>query len=512
MAMDRLIRELESGEIHLRDQWQFELKSEFIPTADPKKNKYYQEFFIFIPNSLQINETTYQKLDFYKDQNTYIRYKTPVFTLKEISNLTNPLSPLTRLSRLAQKTNHDRLDTGKMEDELKLLGNIFRSAFRERAHLLFKQIDQSRTLKEEGIVFEKELAALKEDLTIFFKEFNFVKELVVKNVEVPSVKQHLIYINEFISYTVSYYIIGILQKIKETDGPTFASSEIFLEDLLIQEKERRKTIVPEPEDVENDPEKSEYIFYRHGLINKYVIDALLLNTVRSSPDTSLQNIIGGFAAFIAMFIFFILFIWQGRVFVINSEPFILATVILYVLKDRIKETIRNVSYKKALKWFPDYMTEIKSPDGKTSLGVLEESFTFINESNLTEDIIQARNKEFHAILEDLHRPETVIYYKKSVKILKALEKASRRNSLNAIFRFNVQKFLFKADNAFQGYYTLNKNTKELQFLQLPKVYHINIIMKSTFIDDQGKAISEIKKFRLVADKNGIKRIEQVKKR
>jgi len=497
MAMDRLLRELESGDIHLRDQWQFELKSEFIPSSDPQKNTYTQEFFIFIPNSLQINETTYQKSDFYKDQSTYIRYKTPVFSFQELMNPDNERSPLTRLLKYAEGAKADT------EDELKMLGNVFRSALRERANRLMKLIKKPEAL-------EKEMRGLKDDLTQFLDKLKTLRELVVKNVEDFSVKQHLFYIEEFISHSISYYLTGILKEIRDT-GEASPSTEHLIEDILIQEKERRKGIAPEPEDVEGDPEKSEYIFYRHGLINKYVVDALLLNSIRRSPDTSLQNIMGGFAAFVAMLIFFILFVWQGRVFVINSEPFILATVILYVLKDRIKETIRNVSYKKALKWFPDFTTEIRSPDNKTSLGELDESFAYISEDKLSPEILKARNKEFHAILEDLHRPETVIYFKKILKITGGRKKNARRNSLNTIFRFNIHRFMYKADNPFQGYFTIDDTTKAMQFLHLPKVYHINIIMKSTVTDDKGATFSEIKKFRLVADKNGIKRIEQIKK-
>lgn len=506
--MDRLIRELESGDIHLRDQWQFELKSEFMPSSTSKENKYSQEFFIFIPNSLQINETTYQKGDFYKDQTTFIRYKTPVFSFKELSNLSNPLSPL---SRLYNSLKNQSLDTSKLEDELKLLGNIFRSTIRERIHLLFRLIEKTPQNDAAVRAFEEALLLLKEDLSIFLSRLGALKELVLKNVSVISVKQHFFYIEEFINHTISYYFTGLLKRMREINGSSFGASEQLIETLLIEEKQQRKGVALEPEDVENDPEKSEYIFYRHGLINKYVADALLLNTVRSSPDTSLQNIMGAFAAFIAMFVFFVLFIWQGRVFVMNSEPFIIATVILYVLKDRIKETIRNVSYRKALKWFPDFTTEIKSPDGKTSLGVLEESFVFLSEDKISEEISKARNKEFHAILEDLHRPETVLYYKKTVQMQQKGKKSdARRNSLNAIFRFNIQHFLFKADNPFQGYFTIDEATKELQFLHLPKVYHINIIMKSTMVNDEGKSLSEIKKFRLIADKNGIKRIQQVR--
>ncbi|CRX38349.1 hypothetical protein [Estrella lausannensis] len=511
MAMDRLIRELESGDLHLRDQWQFELKSEFIPSEDPKKNRYIQEFFIFIPNSLQINDTTYQKQDFYRDQSTYIRYKTPIFTFQELCDRHNKRSPLQRLFLLMQSNDLEEA-VPKLEDELKLLANVFRSTLRMRIHSLFKTLTQTehQTVSEAISSFAADLKALEEDLTLFRLQFDELTLLIQTKCTIASICQHLFYVEEFMSHTVSYYFTGLLKRIREINSDKFPDSELLTENLLIKEKQRRKGIIPEPEEVQHDLEKSEYIFYRHGLINKYVADALLLNVIRSSPDTGLQHLIGSLAAFVAMFFFFVLFIWQGRVFIINSEPFILATVVLYVLKDRIKESLRNVSYRKAVKWFPDFKTEIKSPDEKVYLGVLSESFTFIKEKNLSEDIRRARNKEFHVILEDLKRSESIMHFKKTIQMLEGGKKDARRNSLNAIFRFNIQRFLLKADNPFQGYFTIDDITREFQFLHLPKVYHINIIVKNSAYNEKGELVSEIKKFRLIADKNGIKRIEQVK--
>ncbi len=61
--------------------------------------------------------------------------------------------------------------------------------------------------------------------------------------------------------------------------------------------------------------------------------------------------IGSLAAGIAMTLYILLFIWQGSVFVINSQPFILFTIFIYVLKDRLKDEIKNVSMKQALDGF-----------------------------------------------------------------------------------------------------------------------------------------------------------------
>ena len=79
--MNNFYKKLASGEIQFRDNWQFELKSEF-PTIPEKKDiTHTQEFYFFIPNSLQINHKTYSPEHFYRDQTNFIRFKTPIFSI-----------------------------------------------------------------------------------------------------------------------------------------------------------------------------------------------------------------------------------------------------------------------------------------------------------------------------------------------------------------------------------------------------------------------------------------------
>ena len=77
-----------------------------------------------------------------------------------------------------------------------------------------------------------------------------------------------------------------------------------------------------------------------------------------------------------------------------------------------------------------------------------------------------------------------------------------------IFLYNIHSFLKKLSNPIHAYQTLHPGSNEVVEEQLPKVYHVNIIMKNTFLDPSGEKAVELKKFRLVLDKNGILRIEQ----
>lgn len=88
-------------------------------------------------------------------------------------------------------------------------------------------------------------------------------------------------------------------------------------------------------------------------------------------------------------------------------------------------------------------------------------------------------------------------------------KDPRRNALNLIYRFNIHSFLQKADNPVHEYVKIDPETHEFIRKELPKVYHLNIILKNTYMNEDLKEEIEFKKFRIILDKNGIKRIEKL---
>jgi len=508
--MDKFIKELESGEIQLRDKLQLELKSEFCQQVDQNSNSYVQEFFIFIPNSLDINKHTYTKKNFFEDQTNFIRFKTPVFSLDEINDPTNKKSPIHKILELSTAENTLR-NRNEIDDELKLLGNVVRSSLRKRI-LLLTRIIESDNFETKLPHFEKEVTLLSDQIADLRSNFQHLREIFFlqgKDCELIT-KKHILHVDEFISISIDYFLSGLLKHLRSHIKDKNHESDNILCNIILKEANHRNTLAPEPKHSETDPEKNEFIIYRARLLKKFVLDALLLNTSRTSPESRLNNVIGSFAAGIAMLVYFSLFILQGTVFLINSEAFIITTVVLYILKDRLKESLKSISYKIAFKWFSDFTTKIQSPNEGRFLGTLKESFSFISPKQIPQEILEIRNNDFHNVLEDFQRPERVMYYKKNIFLKKKSRiSKSRRYDLNMIFRFNLHHFLTKADNAYQNFLKLDPTSMELIKLRLPKVYHVNIIMKNTYTDKKGEKKSVLKKFRLILDKNGIKRVENV---
>jgi hypothetical protein len=475
---------------------QLELKSEFIPSEKEKQQQFMQELYIFIPNSLDINPLTYSKEDFYQDKVNLIRFKTPVFSLEELNNLQNTSSPFFSLKRLfAESTPNKDL----IIDELKLLATAFHSALREQAHALY---EAWRRGEEKAFDYAKIIEINSKQV---FLHLNSIKE---QNLQ--ECKKEFLYVEEYMRNSLVFFVTGLLdeaQKEKFACDPEIVKT---LQEICIEGKEELKKLRIEPEDLQEGSKEQEYFLYRQSLLNKFIFSSLFLSLQRKHYHTHLQNIVGSIAAAFAMLVFFILYLWQGTVFVLNSEPFILATVVLYVLKDRLKETIRTVFFQKAARLFPDQKTIITSPKTKKVMGKMTEGYLQLPLSSLPKEILSMRNEKFHDILEDIRRPETVLHYKKSVFLQNTHGVQKRRNCLNIIFRYNVEKLLRKADNPFHNYLTFDPSTCNLRSITLPKVYHLNIIMKnSTKTKEEGLKV-QYKKFRVVVNKKGICRIEQLR--
>ncbi|MCE5319186.1 MAG: hypothetical protein LLG04_17715 [Parachlamydia sp.] len=491
MNDETVLEDFETGKIHFRDKWQFELKSDLYPFSEHKKNNLVQEFYFFIPNSLQINDQTYSKAQFYLDQTNLIRLKTPRFSLGELLDPLNKESPLVRIRMLLNNS----AEASRLQQELKILGRVFHSSLRNWTALLKSNHGDSAMIAQ-GC----------EELERLLSQFRTLQNRAAALPLSKELLAHFHYVDEYLSLTVNDYLTQLLDYLRKNRLP-----EANLPEVILNEKRYREELYlnSHPAGLK-DEELEEYILYRKGLLNKFVIDPLLLKTSRASADQRYRTIIGAIPAAIAMFIFLILYVLQGSWFLINSEPFILFTVLIYVLKDRLKEELRFVSFRQVAKWFSDYTTEIQDPQNDEVMGYLKEYASFIDSEKIPSEISEIRNQYFHKVLEVVKRPERVLYYKKTVSFEAnpgILEE--RFYGYNIFFRFDIHHFLAKAEDPFQTYLTLDEKTQNLCKIELPRVYHLNIIMKSrTFLPD-GTPKEELNKYRLVLDKMGIKRVEEV---
>lgn len=494
--------ELYEGEIIARDHMQFELKSEFIIHPHIKDNSYKQEIYLFIPSSLQINPETYPKIFFYLDETNLIRYKTPRITLQELTDRNYTLSPLAQLQKIVQDPKAS-FSFSTASDELKLFVAIFRSRIREEAHRLIKELDSNERekIKNEIDSFCKKIS----DSTHAFRKLS---EKIEKEPNFSQLIRHFRYADEFTSNAIEECLVMLLKHHDSLESVSPQSHNIITQ-LIINEKLYRKRKNLGPKSSKAAQHASETVLYRQGLLNRFVLETLSLGHVRLASEEKHRHVIGAIAAGVAMTVYLALLAWKASTLVINSISFFFFAAFFYVIKDRIKEGFKTLYSKRAHHWFPDYSTEITN-SSKIKVGKLTENFTFMEIGQLPKPILKIRNHRFHEELQALHRHETIIQYKREVTLNPAvLKKEERRRGVTIIFRFNIHRFLQKASNPLQTHMAFDTYTHEISEKLLPKVYHLNLIIRNSWMQEDMNPKIEIKAYRVVVDKNGIKRVEHI---
>lgn len=504
--MEDFWSELHEGDIHARDSLQFELKSEFLIYPHLAQNVYKQEVFIFIPSQLQISSQSYSKQQFYLDQTNLFRYRTPSLTFPDLLDSHYAPSPLYRLKNLILETSPP-FSFLTASDELKLFGTIFRAAMRERIYKIVQQ-----TMQQPPDSLDNQVDAIQflcNEITQICQQFRHLQRLAVTRLGDPQFNRHFRYVDEAVSLTIEKYLLLLIKHLRDLNAVAYRSIDKFICQLIVNEKLYRKKHQLGPKKSKKPLFSNEATLYREGLLNRFILEALMLKSYRFSLEEKHRNILGATAAGIAMLVYMILFAWKSSDFVINSFPFIAFAVVFYILKDRLKEGLKQLYYKQAFRWFPDYSTEIRNSQ-KVKVGRLTENFAFIDSTQLPPGFLYLRNHHFHEELQALQRHETIIQYKREVVLPSYPEAGRRRRELTAIFRLNIYRFLQKASDAFEPRLALDTDTQEVTEQLLPKVYHLNIIIRNTYLQSNLEQKSEIKTFRVVVDKVGIKRVEHIK--
>lgn len=461
-------REIEEGYIHVRDRLQFELKSEFITKGGKKDSVFLQELYFFIPESLLINPQTYTREQFYLDEINFIRTKTPLLTLEEIIDLNNVDSPLFKI-KSHLNSNYDKK---LLSYELKMLANIFRSTFRVEVKGLINAVETVHTNN-----YDFHIANFCKNTHILKKEFRELKkEIEEKRPDVLDVAYH---VEEYLGTVLDNYLAGTIDFLRHHGMQKGEESDQLLCDLILEEG-----IHPE---MKGNEEK---ILQRMSFLNKYFYEVLYLKNVRVELKKKHGATIGMIAAGAAMFVYMILFVWKATTFGINSIPFVVFAVFFYILKDRIKEGLKELYHKNAYRWFPDYSTEILSHKG-LSIGSLNESFLFVQ--SIPVDVESFRKAD----QDENMNVEMIIQYKKEIIL-----NTEWPVQLNTLFRFNIHKFLEKAADSVQIRPKLDAETREILYETLPKVYYLTLLLKNSFEDR-----SEIKKFRISIHKQGIEKVQ-----
>jgi len=478
----------------IHDKYRFELKFDYNFDSS-KKNKPYQiETYFFIPTSLDINEDTLTKSEFYNNLQNYIRLNTPQYSLQSILNKSRgPFNLLLKSIKIVQ-TEHTLKNYLRCTYNLKMFTAIVRDSIKNSFETIQKKIKSKKDAKLEVDNFIKYVPLISSTFKKLKKNIKNIPP--IEKISLPALYQST---DEFLSLFIeesSYNMIQFFQKHKKFPTIIKHLKKIAYDELTYREKAHYPSIP-----LRKDSNKE--FLYRFSVLKKIVSSVLFLSIKRINRAKRVEQIWFGIAAGLAMTfstLITLLARWKYGNF---TSSFFLLLVLAYILKDRIKDLMKFYFTHSFMQSIYDNEIKIFGPLNRLKIGVLKESIFFIDPDSIDENITKMRNRD--ALLNNAELKESVILYRKKVKLFpKQLNKIYYKgNAIHDITRVNVNPFLLKMDNPYKNIFTLKKN--KITKLKAMRSYHINIIIKL-------KREKEIiyKRFRLILNRNGIIKIEKIK--
>ncbi|MBU2574118.1 MAG: hypothetical protein KKH28_08600, partial [Elusimicrobia bacterium] len=512
------------SKITLHDKHRFEIKLDM--DLPPSPESFYEvESYFFVPRALNIGPQTYTKEDFYNNNQRYIRFKTPAINLARLCDPGLAVSPLNKIQASLEKILSGSKDPKLVNtayEEFKLLGCIIRGEIRDYVKMFMAGLEACKPSAAAGRPGgwtagqldgpEGEgLQNFVRDLKCLINRIKLLKTSVFDPAVPVKLRDTFAFFDEYFSLIMEEYLTGLLAALRNNaSSPAgFKEFEAGLAELIISQN-RHRAAMNYPS-VLKETFGNESIIYRRGVLKKFISSALYLKTEVDEGQT-LTQILFGAAAGLAMLFAVLAAIYAQNRYTINSVPFVLVIVASYIFKDRIKDWLKLLFSKNLTRWTSDREIKILDPGTSGKIGVLKEAFTFISERAVPPDISRIRNIDNLTSIDEDGKPERVFKYKKEIILYpkKILKVHDRRKDLHDIMRFNIKDFISQADDSQVSYPYIEPETGAVKTAACARVYHMNLVIKYSYADAAGQLKIHYDRIRIVLNKEGLVRLEEVK--
>lgn len=494
--------------IKLHDQYQIEIKLDYELLA-AQDTHYRVATYIFIPQSLGITADSYEKQDFYRDAQNYIRLKTPAYNLVDLCE--SEQTPLATIERLLRVENWSQSADVRRQliTNCKLLSAMLKSALRDHFTLIEQRINEAATTAQiEPLIHNlvEEFLLRNEQITMHYRSF-------FASFNLPYVDASL-----FTAYKLTDESISVLIEEGAVEMFQIVSTQLagaqrraflsHLEKMIADETAYR--LLHQYDSILRVEEENEQYAFRASVLKKYAASVLHLQTAVSREGRTAQQLLFALAAGVSMiFATIVAFYFQSR-YGNFTFPFFVALVVGYMFKDRIKELGRDRFSTYLQSHLYDRRIDIRSSDGRYKLGVLREKVSFVPEERVPKPVLRARNKDLFVDLDNDGQSERIIRYTKEIVLYaRAFERAfadfPHVTGLNDIMRYDIRAYLNKMGEPIQE--RLSVENGRLQSIPIHKVYHLNIVSRYRSYHPTKEKLHT--RTRLVLTRHGIKRVEHI---
>ena len=477
-----------STKIH--DKFTLEFKVGF-NTKQADKPMKYSDFvmntWIFVPNSLDINAAKYSKDDFYRDLKSGVRLITPSYSLHELANddeLLPSKSLITNFNDLHIAPN----DTQDLIHTIKMYCAIAKSAFRDECVSISEQDDPKTRLTSCNHFLE--------DGVKIVERFRGLLHQLNEQNATDRTRQVFAYGDEFLSNVLEKYAYRLRDAIRLNHPEEYPQLEARFKETLLKERayrEQRGYLSVKTD----DPKGNEDFVFRASLLKKFSESDLYLNATKRTNTFLVEQILYSLAAGAAMVVATLSsFFFQQR-YGNFTLPFLIALVISYMFKDRLKDWLRLLFARRVSNKVFDTRTDFRIKG--RHIGWSKDSVDFIDSDKILPEVMQLRSRN-PLFAEVSGKDEKVLLFRKKVQLWPSeLAKASPYplRGINDILRYNLTEYTRKMDNPsfpLSGTW----EDKEYKPIEGKKVYHITFVIQCVY-----EGTTEYKRIVVRCDRNGI---------
>ncbi|MFM7021847.1 MAG: hypothetical protein ACKOXB_02630 [Flavobacteriales bacterium] len=466
----------------LLDKFQFDIVLKYPFHSNMEKEKYKVRLYYFLPRNLLIDRYNYKEEDFLKDVQNLLHFSVPLKTKQEL--ICDAAFSIRHIEEIICQSVDNR-DDQEMLQNFEFTMKLFVVSFKEWA------VEYLRRGQKGHIVNYAEFIS---DAKEIWSEFRKLKDMLVKFNFVQQRMRAFLYADEYICIfllSFSYQMIRI-------------RDEQILKDFISEVVEYQEACgyesVVEPEG------ENENVMYRTSTFRKYFLNGMFLRPKVNHKEINRRReyafAIG--AAVAMIFATGVAFYFQqtyGQI----SFMFFMSLVVGYILKDRIKEWVRDYAAEKFRGKMYNVKYELFS-DNKKNVGYRTQRLSFMKEYDIPEDILILRRSHGMLDIESEGVGQNIMLFEKHTNLYSAeIEKLFDKigiDEITDILRFNVMGFTKNMEEADRDLYFMYENT--IRKAKGDRVYHINLVFQF-----EGPDETHMRRYRLVMNKKGIKRVEEI---
>jgi len=364
-------------EVRTHDKFRLQLAA----FSRPEKKPLNIDLFWFSPKSLDISKSSYPKPLFYRYLKNNLRYRIPDQTLEQLASRSNPC-----VQRLLEEIENE--DERAYLNALKLFSVIFVKA-------LHKEFAAGQ-----GEHATEQLLASSEHVKAILVLLRTHAPMPVK-----TGKLGFRLVNDYCSSQVIQSYLSCITK--------FSNKEVkqHLLKRVAEERDYRQRLGLSALDAQSDFVKK---VQKIKLARRYCESVLFLQGKRKALGVITQQIIFSLAAALSMLFAMLVAFWSQQKYGNFTLSFMAAMVLGYIVKDRLKELSRDVTYLRLGRYMFDYGIQLRSDllHRKRPLGKIKEVVQFIQPKKLDKVLSRFHQKQQQSAKDQY---ESVLMYRRQFK-------------------------------------------------------------------------------------------------